>query len=161
MASKSSGKCLGRLWEGSKTDPMPSKTFPEPLGNHCDQLLPLTMPPTLSQSSAICLHSAPHACAYHSSVLPQVLVNIIPIMSIATGAIRASVALVTLRATIMQTMNSANGATAASFFLALKLQTSWYRGKNRPVQTASRNKVKKQKTMLGGTRKASHSRGNA
>ena len=112
---------------------MPSKTFPEPLGNHCDQLLPLTMPLTLSPSSAQCLHKAPRTRAYHSSIvsreafkmnsskmlektsayhssmLPQVLVNILTIMSIAKGAMRIIVALVTLNTTIIPTISSAGG----------------------------------------------------
>ena len=39
--------------------------------------------------------------ASHTSVLPQVLFTMIPIMSIATGAIRTIVDLVTLSATII------------------------------------------------------------
>ena len=61
-----------------------------------------------------CLHMARRSRASHSSVLPQVLVKIIPITSIANGAIVAILSLVTLSETTIQTISIARGEPAPS-----------------------------------------------
>ena len=58
----------GNVWEGSKTIPMPFKTFLEPLRNHWDQLLPHSgrlWPPAASQ----CLKNLPLPHALQSSII--------------------------------------------------------------------------------------------
>ena len=61
-----------------------------------------------------CLHMARKSRASHSSMLPQVLVKITPITSIANGVIVAILSLVTLSATTIQTISIARGESAPS-----------------------------------------------
>ena len=61
-----------------------------------------------------CLHMARQSRASHSSMLPQVLVKITPITSIANGVILAILSLVILSATTIQTISRARGASAPS-----------------------------------------------
>ena len=61
-----------------------------------------------------CLHMARQSRASHSPMLPQVLVKITPITSIANGVILAILSLVILSATTIQTISRARGASAPS-----------------------------------------------
>ena len=73
-----------------------------------------------------CLHMACRSRACHSSMLPHVLVKIIPITTIANGVIVAILSLVTLSATTIQTKRSARGGICAMLLMTCNLRHSWH-----------------------------------
>ena len=104
---------MGRL---QNTVPIPSKTVPEPLGSHQDQLFAqqATYPYSIERSMSVLIYP-PMRMPLDPRPVPHALVNITPIVSVTTSATRKT-AVVDMSTNSMPTMSSAMGATSNHIF---------------------------------------------
>ena len=104
---------MGRL---QNTVPMPSKTVPEPLGSHQDQLFAqqATYPYSIERSMSVLIYP-PMRMPLDPRPVPHALVNITPIVSVTTSTARKT-AVVDMSTNSMPTMSSAMGATSNHIF---------------------------------------------